>query len=371
MSGARVLVVEGSPGVLETVLDDLAGLGVEAVGTAHPRTAPQDFDARDFALVAIGGETGGQRALGQAFAALNPSVRLMDLAATDAARRILLALEDGPPDSGIDLEAYLARIAHDGSRRPDLDTLTAIHARHIDSIAFEGIDAWLGRGIDLAPAAVEAKLIGARRGGYCFEQSGLMKRALEALGFAVEGLGARVRFGLAPGECPGGRTHMALKVTVNGIPWLVDAGFGRTTPAVPLRLDTPEPQPTPHETCRIIPFGSDHLLQQQGEDGRWQSLYQIVADRPSESDYAMANWFTSTHPSSVFRQALVAARTTADARYGLLNGRLTVRRVGRPAESVALDADGLGEVLAGHFGLPVDPSWRDELARAAAAGLPD
>jgi N-hydroxyarylamine O-acetyltransferase len=70
--------------------------------------------------------------------------------------------------------------------------LRAIHQKHPDAIVFENIDVLLGKAISLDPADVDAKLIAAGRGGYCYEQNGLFKRVLTALGFEVTGLMARV-----------------------------------------------------------------------------------------------------------------------------------------------------------------------------------
>lgn len=92
----------------------------------------------------------------------------------------------------VDLDAYCARIGYSGSRVPTLETLRALHEAHIASIPFEALNALLDREIDISPSAVDAKLIGARRGGYCFEHNALFKRVLQTIGFDVEGLIARV-----------------------------------------------------------------------------------------------------------------------------------------------------------------------------------
>jgi arylamine N-acetyltransferase len=89
------------------------------------------------------------------------------------------------------LDAYFARIGYEGPRTSTLATLRALHELHPAAIPFEAIDVLLERGVDLSPEAVEAKLITARRGGYCFEQNGLFQRVLAALGFEVEPLIAR------------------------------------------------------------------------------------------------------------------------------------------------------------------------------------
>src|SRR5690606_7025466 len=135
----------------------------------------------------------------------------------------------------LDLDAYCARIGYDGPREPTLATLRALHALHPAAIAFEALDVMLGRGIDLAPAAVEAKLVHQRRGGYCFEQNGLFQRVLAAMGFEVEALLARVLWRTPADAPPRPRTHMALRVMVEGEPWLADVGFGGCVMTAPLR----------------------------------------------------------------------------------------------------------------------------------------
>ena len=69
------------------------------------------------------------------------------------------------PPPAVDLDAYLARIGHAGSRAPTPETLRAVVSAHIAAIPFEAIDVLAGKGVDLAPSAVDAKLIHARRGG--------------------------------------------------------------------------------------------------------------------------------------------------------------------------------------------------------------
>src|SRR5664280_1308939 len=87
------------------------------------------------------------------------------------------------------LENYLARIGFRGPTEPNLTTLAAIHAAHVNAIPFEGFDPLLRRPVKLDLASLQEKLVESRRGGYCFEQNVLLKAALEAIGFKVTGLG--------------------------------------------------------------------------------------------------------------------------------------------------------------------------------------
>lgn len=265
----------------------------------------------------------------------------------------------------IDLDAYFARIGYDGPREPTLETLRALHALHPAAIPFEAIDVLLDRGIDLDPAAVDAKLIGARRGGYCYEHNSLFKRALTALGFEVEGLIARVQWNL-PADPVRPRTHMGLWVTIDEEPWYADVGFGVAL-TQPLKFGTIDAQPTAHETLRLVPEGEDIGLQALiGEV--WAPMYQLSREVQLDVDYDLPNWFSSTHPSSHFRHNLLATITRPDARYSLLHNRLTIRRPGAELERRTLGAAEIGDLLADVYGLPVQPEWTPLFERAVAAG---
>ncbi|HEV7370514.1 arylamine N-acetyltransferase [Arenibaculum sp.] len=267
----------------------------------------------------------------------------------------------------VDLDAYCARIGHDGSRAPTLATLGALLERHAAAIPFEAIDVLLGRGVDLAPAALEAKLIGRRRGGYCFEQNGLFKRVLRALGFEVEGLAARVRWMMPPHAPPGPRTHMALRVALAGEAWLVDVGFGSCVPTSPLRLRDREPQQTRHGAFRLTPDGGGLLLEAH-IGGEWAPVYRLYAEPQLDVDYEAPNWLTSTHPRSLFRNELLVARTTPEARLALLGNRLTIRGADGVVDRRLLTAGQVADCLAGTFGLPVEDDWLPRIREVVSRG---
>lgn len=112
----------------------------------------------------------------------------------------------------VDIDAYFVRIDYRGPATATLATLRALHERHPDAIAFEAIDVQLGRGTDIMPAAIDAKLLSGRRGGYCHEQNGLFKRVLLTLGFEVESLMARWYTATHP-DSPFRRYLMAARAT--------------------------------------------------------------------------------------------------------------------------------------------------------------
>jgi N-hydroxyarylamine O-acetyltransferase len=147
-------------------------------------------------------------------------------------------------------------------------------------------------------------------------------------------------------------------------PWLADVGLGVCTLTAPVRLDAAGPQPTLFDPVRLVPVDGELRLEVQ-LSGEWRPVVDLNLTAQHDADFVSANWFTSTHPESQFRQHLIASRVTADARLGLLDNRLAIRRRGAPAELRVLSAEGIAQALANDFGLAVEDAWRPALARAA------
>lgn len=276
--------------------------------------------------------------------------------------------------SAVDLDAYFKRIGYDGPREPNLETLRAITVRHPDAIPFENLDVLLGRGISIVPADIDAKLIAGGRGGYCYEQNGLLKRVLQALGFQVEGLMARVLWMAPEGAPPRPRSHQVLGVTIDGEVWLADAGFGGCVLTAPLRLFSDAVQDTPHGKFRILDTSTGGVAERQVQadlSGRWATLYQVSQGAWAEVDYEQANFFTYTHPSSHFTWSMTVGRTTSTARYALKNNRFTHRDLtGAVVEQRDLSVDALETTLRDVIGLPVEPDWKPVLEKVVAWGTP-
>ena len=157
----------------------------------------------------------------------------------------------------MDLPAYLERIHYQGPLDSTLETLAGLHLAHTSSIPFENLDIQLGRRIHLDLAALQAKLVQARRGGYCFEHNTLFAAALQALGFTVTLREARVSQG---GGQWGLRNHLAPEVQLPGGPWLADVGFGGDGSLGPVPLDGSD-QAWFGDHRRILPQGHRQVLQ--------------------------------------------------------------------------------------------------------------
>ncbi len=253
----------------------------------------------------------------------------------------------------LDLDAYLHRIGYSGPRAPTLDTLRALHRLHPQAIAFENLDPLLGRPVRLDLASLQDKLVRAGRGGYCFEQNALFGHVLRALGFSFIGLGARVLWMLPDGEPTPPRSHMLLKLDVEGESYLADVGFGGITLTAPLRLKPDVEQSTPHESFRLFEAGDAFILQVKLRDS-WMPLYRFDLGQQFPADYEITNWYHSTSPSSQFTKNLMVARPATDRRYALRNMDFSVHHLDGTTEHRVLGNHvELRDILSGPFGLPL------------------
>jgi N-hydroxyarylamine O-acetyltransferase len=253
-------------------------------------------------------------------------------------------------DKPDDIDAYCTQIGYSGPREATLAVVQTLVARHSAAIPFENLDVLLKRPIRLDLPSLYAKLVGKRRGGYCFEHNLLLLDVLRRIRFSAVGLAARVQWGRPAGTI-GPRAHMLLRVDLAEGPYLADVGFGGPAPTAPLALQTGNEQATPHGSFRLVAAGGEFDLEARlGE--QWASLYRFSPQEQMAVDYEVANWFTSTHPNSLFVNHLIAARLDPMARYTLFNNKFTVRNRGGTTERRTLDdVAGFGEVLARHFGI--------------------
>lgn len=234
------------------------------------------------------------------------------------------------------LETYCRRIGFTAEPRADVATLQQLHALHPQAIPFENLNSWLGLPVPLDPRQVYEKLVLQKRGGYCFEQNLLFSEVLQAIGFTVQGLSARVLWNL-PSAVLLPRTHMVLLVAVGDSAWLADVGFGGLTMSGALRFDDHAEQPTAHERYRILQ-DRDHRTVEAHVAGSWQALYRFSLEVQVPADYEVANWYISTHPQSRFRSQLIASRADAAGRHAVLDTRYNRHYLDKPSEQQVIES---------------------------------
>lgn len=269
------------------------------------------------------------------------------------------------------VDAYLRRLGAEYPVWPTLDALRALHLLHLRTVPFENLSVHLGEEIVLEEGRLLDKVVGGRRGGFCYELNGLFGALLAALGYEVTLLAARV-YG------DGGRLgipydHMALLVrTVDGGDWLADVGFGAHSHG-PLAFGERAEQEDPGGTFRVVEAGPDAAGVRGAEattraadldvlrEGR--PVYRVDVRPRVLDDFVSGAWWHSTSPRSHFLQSTVCSRITEDGGRITLSGRrLTATAPDGDREERELGTD--EEVLTAyreHFGIRLDrvPVRRD------------
>ena len=265
----------------------------------------------------------------------------------------------------MNLDTYFARIGYTGPRGPTLETLRVLALRQPQAIAFENLAVVAGGVPEIGLEAVADKLLGAQRGGYCYEHNTLLQAVLAALGFQVTAHLARVRYQL-PADFVMERGHMLLRVDLPEGRYIVDAGFGGLTLTAPVALQLNDAQPTPQEDLRFVLADADYRLQVRF-GAAWSDVYQFDLFSQLPADILPQNWFTATRPGALFRDNVVVTRPVPGGRYALFNQILTWRPLGAaPERRKIAGAAALGAVLREVFGLNV-PEHEVAIAAEVAA----
>ncbi|MFG3661166.1 arylamine N-acetyltransferase [Streptomyces sp. NPDC047706] len=275
-------------------------------------------------------------------------------------------------------DAYLRRLGVQNPAWPTIDVLRELQLRHLQTVPFENLSIHLGEEIVLEEKRLLEKVVGARRGGFCYELNGAFGALLAALGYDVSLLAGRVY-----GE--GGRLgipfdHLALRVrTVDAGEWLADVGFGALSHG-PLAMEEQGEQEDPGGAFRIAEAGPDAAgVRGGGRAGGGSGapdldllrdgipVYRLEVRPRALRDFAAGAWWHCTSPESHFVQSLVCSRLTQDGGRITLSGRqlkVTAPDGTRDTRELETDEEVL-EVYRERFGIGLD---RVPVVRGAARG---
>ncbi|GGX59871.1 arylamine N-acetyltransferase family protein [Streptomyces hiroshimensis] len=265
----------------------------------------------------------------------------------------------------LDLGAYLTRIGVGATARPDLATLRAVHRGHVAAFPFENLEILLGRPVLLDVKALQDKMVAQRRGGYCYEQNLLLAAALERIGFAFTGIGARIRMGsdkLRP------VTHMALKVETDGEQWLCDVGFGGEGLLEPLPFRDGVEEQQGGWTFGIEREREDVRVLRSLHPEGWFDLYAFGPEERFPVDYAVMNHYISTHPHSPFVSRVVVQQTEPRIRRSLVGSMLVTAHSDGSEEQREVPVAELVELLAREFRIELGEADAVTLARVQSSG---
>ncbi|KPU61490.1 N-acetyltransferase family protein [Pseudomonas fluorescens] len=251
-----------------------------------------------------------------------------------------------------DRALYLQRLGFDAPPAPTLETLRQLQLRHTGAFSFENLTTLSGEPVLIDLPSIEQKVLHGGRGGYCYELNNLFLALLQSLGFDARAISGRVVMGQPEGAWTA-RTHRLSLVIIDDVRYITDVGFGGMVPTAPLLLDSRAEQLTPHEPYRID-LHVDGFTLRANVAGEWRAMYIFDLQRQEDIDFAVGNWYVSTHPESTFAKQLMVARTGEGWRRTLNNGSFAIHRIGHDSERREVtDVQELIGLLGSEFGIRV------------------
>ena len=250
------------------------------------------------------------------------------------------------------LGAYLSRIEFTGVPGRGYDTLAAVQRGHLTHIPYENLDILRGVPLSLEEDALFDKLVARGRGGYCFEQNGLLYAALCAMGFSVTQFCGRFIDGCP--ETVQERRHRVLRVEAEEGAFICDVGVYGESPRRPLRFVENEVQTDGICEYRYLrdPFyGWVECQRERGKD--WKCVYGFTEEPWLSYDFQQPSFFCEKSPDSrfnTFRKVGIfqgkASLTYLDKVFTVYEDAAVVRREEVPEERSA-------DYLREYFGLEV------------------
>jgi N-hydroxyarylamine O-acetyltransferase len=247
------------------------------------------------------------------------------------------------------LAAYLARIGVSGPLVLDAAALRDLHRAHLVAVPFENLSIHLGEPISLDEADLFDKIVGRRRGGFCYELNGTFAVLLERLGARVRRVSARVYGG--GGVLGPPFDHLALVVHLpDGTgPWLADVGFGSHS-TYPLLADARAEQADPGGRFILATAAEGDI--DVYKDG--QPQYRLELRERTLDDFVPTCWWQQTSPRSSFTQSVICSRLAEDGRISISGRRLIRTGGGQRTEENLPDDQAVLAAYLDYFGIDLN-----------------
>ena len=251
------------------------------------------------------------------------------------------------------VKEYLKRIgALDLEIQADLPTLKMLQRRHLLTVPFENLDIHWKRPIVLDIKRFYAKVVDAKRGGFCYELNGLFNELLQSLGFRTRLISGRVFNGTGHGP---EFDHAAIIVTLDADEYLADVGFGAFA-AESLRFVLDEEQQDTSGVFVIRKFEKDYLEVARMNDGELKSEYTFTDKARELREFSEMCDFQQYSTDSHFTKGKLCSIMTETGRKTLTDKSFIVTtHIGKEETPVNSDAE-FYRLLASEFGISAEPA---------------
>lgn len=226
----------------------------------------------------------------------------------------------------IDVDKYLERLNVTYPIEANKDGLFRLQKAHLLNVPFENLDIHYGVPIVLDTQRFYHKIVENRRGGFCYELNGLFNQLLNSIGFESKLVSART-FGKDQKYSPE-YDHMALVVTLDGLVYLVDVGFGRFS-LEPLPIIIDEVQSDKYGQFTFDNSSSSSITVNEINDGKPLPQYSFSLEEKELSAFKERCDFHQQSSESHFTQKKVISVATDHGRVTLNNTQLKIAHIGK------------------------------------------
>jgi N-hydroxyarylamine O-acetyltransferase len=247
----------------------------------------------------------------------------------------------------LEAEKYLYRIGINHLPQPGYQTLQMLQKNHLLTVPFENLDIHLHSPIIPNTQKFYEKIVGQRRGGFCYELNGLFNELLKTLGFETSLVSAR---GFQPPDKYGPEfDHLTILVGLEGKTYLVDVGFGEFAFG-PLLIHPGITQTDERGIFIIEKFDTAYsIVQKQQNDGLWKSEY-IFSDTPRLLlDFSGMCHYHQHSSQSHFTKKMLCSLPVEDGRITLTNGALKITKSNNIREVPIADSIAFEKALKEYF----------------------
>lgn len=241
--------------------------------------------------------------------------------------------------------AYLNRIGYDGPLDRSLDGLRALQRTHLFSVPFENLDIHLGRHIPVNVAHAYDKVVGNHRGGYCYELNPLFHALLTCLGYDTKMISARIL--LREDGHP--FDHVTTIVHLDD-DWLVDVGFGRQPPPMPVTPDNENEASNEDGTFKIRFRDGEFVVMGSTDNGNYEDSYGFGLTPRTLPEFEERSEWIQTSPESIFTKAPICTLLTENGR-ATISGSKFIKSEGGKVEVREVTSEERDELLRSVFGI--------------------
>jgi N-hydroxyarylamine O-acetyltransferase len=244
-------------------------------------------------------------------------------------------------------KSYLDRIEIEKSDiTADLESLRFLQRQHLLTVPFENLDIHWKRPITLNTNRFYDKMIGEKRGGFCYELNGLFYELLTEIGFQNKIISAKVSKG--NGDFGAEYDHLAIIARIGNEEYLVDAGFGDFT-AEPLKFVVDVEQLDDNGVFLIRKYDENYFEVAKKVGDVWQSEYIFMTLKRDLTEFAGMCQYHQTSPESHFTRGKVCSLMTLDGRKTLTDGKFIETKKGQKKEISVNSTEQFNQILADEF----------------------